>query len=228
MVSSDGKSRWSTLAAIAAVIVGGRFLSRPLFGYIAAAKLREIFTAAALLLVIGIALLMTLVGLSPAWVHSWRAWCWPAASFGTSWKAISTLSKACCWACSSSPLAQGIDFSLLHEQFALIMRTDDWLDGAQGTGAVCLVAGLQRPRWRCLAVRHGAGPGRRVRLCAAWRSRSKTPPSAVNWPPSCCWWWHCRCCSPPVLFILLDKMILPRHERRQDTRCGHHRRRQAP
>ncbi|MEE2566172.1 cation:proton antiporter domain-containing protein [Hyphobacterium marinum] len=54
------------LAAIAAVVLGGHFLSRPLFGFIARSKLREMFTATALFLVIAIALLMTLVGLSPA------------------------------------------------------------------------------------------------------------------------------------------------------------------
>lgn len=55
-----------TLLAVAAVVVGGHYLSRPLFRFIAATQLREVFTAAALLLVIGIALLMTAVGLSPA------------------------------------------------------------------------------------------------------------------------------------------------------------------
>jgi len=54
------------IAAIALVIVGGHFLSRPLFRFLAAAHLREIFTAGALLLVIATALLMTLCGLSPA------------------------------------------------------------------------------------------------------------------------------------------------------------------
>ena len=39
---------------------------RPIFRFIAQTHLREIFTAAALLLVIGIALLMAQVGLSPA------------------------------------------------------------------------------------------------------------------------------------------------------------------
>lgn len=66
----DGLAGWQvtlvTIAAIAIVVVGGHFLSRPLFRFIATAKLREVFTAAALLLVIGIAILMTLVGLSPA------------------------------------------------------------------------------------------------------------------------------------------------------------------
>jgi monovalent cation:proton antiporter-2 (CPA2) family protein len=53
-------------ALIAAIIVGGRLLMAPIFRFIAATRLREIFTAAALLLVIGIALAMQSVGLSPA------------------------------------------------------------------------------------------------------------------------------------------------------------------
>jgi len=55
-----------TLAAVAAVIAGGMYLTRPLFRFIHMAKLREIQTATALLIVIAIALLMTMVGLSPA------------------------------------------------------------------------------------------------------------------------------------------------------------------
>jgi len=55
-----------TLGAIALVIVGGSVATRPIFRFIAMAQLREIFVAAALLWVIAIALLMTLVGLSPA------------------------------------------------------------------------------------------------------------------------------------------------------------------
>ncbi len=55
-----------TLAAIAAVIFGGSRLTAPVFRFISVARLRELFTATALALVIGIALLMSLVGLSPA------------------------------------------------------------------------------------------------------------------------------------------------------------------
>ena len=54
------------IAAIAAIMVGGRYLIRPMFRFIAQSRLREVFTAAALMLVIGIALLMTSIGLSPA------------------------------------------------------------------------------------------------------------------------------------------------------------------
>ncbi|HWM43600.1 MAG TPA: monovalent cation:proton antiporter-2 (CPA2) family protein, partial [Burkholderiales bacterium] len=51
---------------IAALIIGGRLLLRPALRIIAQTRLREVFVAAALLLVIGIALLMEAVGLSMA------------------------------------------------------------------------------------------------------------------------------------------------------------------
>lgn len=66
----EGMPGWSiamiTLGAIATVVIGGHYLSRPLFRFVAKAELREVFTATGLLIVISIALLMTLVGLSPA------------------------------------------------------------------------------------------------------------------------------------------------------------------
>ncbi len=54
------------LASIAFIILVGHFLGRPLFRYISSAGLMEISTAATLLLVVSTALLMTVVGLSPA------------------------------------------------------------------------------------------------------------------------------------------------------------------
>jgi glutathione-regulated potassium-efflux system ancillary protein KefC len=54
------------VAVIVSIVVGGPVLLRPLFRWIAASKTREIFTAASLLLVVGIAALMQWVGLSMA------------------------------------------------------------------------------------------------------------------------------------------------------------------
>ena len=54
------------IAVIASIILGGRLLMRPLFRWIARSNTPEIFTAASLLLVVGIAGLMQLVGLSMA------------------------------------------------------------------------------------------------------------------------------------------------------------------
>ena len=55
-----------TLGAVAAVILAGTFLTRPVFRYIHHARLREMYTALALLMVVSIAVLMQMVGLSPA------------------------------------------------------------------------------------------------------------------------------------------------------------------
>ena len=54
------------VAAIAGVVVIGRYLTRPALRLIAGTRLRELFTAFGLLLVIGIAELMSLAGLSMA------------------------------------------------------------------------------------------------------------------------------------------------------------------
>ena len=67
---SGGLHGWlhavAVLAAVAAIVAVGRYLTGPVFRFIAAARLREIFTATALLLVIAVTALMTLVGVSPA------------------------------------------------------------------------------------------------------------------------------------------------------------------
>ncbi|MFZ7155869.1 monovalent cation:proton antiporter-2 (CPA2) family protein [Avibacterium avium] len=55
-----------TFSVIGSIIFGGYFLARPIFRYIAASRTREIFTAFALALVIGIAAMMSAIGLSPA------------------------------------------------------------------------------------------------------------------------------------------------------------------
>ncbi len=55
-----------TIGAIAGIIITGVFFTRPVFRYIHSAKLREMYTALALLIVVGISFTMMLVGLSPA------------------------------------------------------------------------------------------------------------------------------------------------------------------
>ncbi|WP_170414628.1 cation:proton antiporter domain-containing protein [Ruegeria arenilitoris] len=55
-----------TLGSIILVIVGGAYLTGPVFRYVESAKLPELFTAMALTLVVGVAVLMMAVGLTPA------------------------------------------------------------------------------------------------------------------------------------------------------------------
>ena len=53
-----------TVGVILAVVVGGRYLLRPVFRFVAKADSVEVFTATALLVVMGVALLMELAGVS--------------------------------------------------------------------------------------------------------------------------------------------------------------------
>ena len=54
------------LFIVIAIVIIGKFLTRPVFSFIANTKLREIFIAFALFIIVGITLSMQLVGLSPA------------------------------------------------------------------------------------------------------------------------------------------------------------------
>ncbi len=66
----DSLPNWAatglTLAIVAAIILGGHFLTRPIFRFVHASRLPEMSTFISLLVVLGIAFLMMLVGLSPA------------------------------------------------------------------------------------------------------------------------------------------------------------------
>jgi len=66
----DGLHGWQvalvSFATIVIVVVGGHFLTDPIFRFVSRTRLRELFVSTALMLVLAIALLMTMVGLSPA------------------------------------------------------------------------------------------------------------------------------------------------------------------
>ena len=66
----EGLAGWQTalvtLAAIVFVCLAGLYLTGPIFRFVSRARLRELFVSAALMMVLGIALLMTMVGVSPA------------------------------------------------------------------------------------------------------------------------------------------------------------------
>jgi monovalent cation:proton antiporter-2 (CPA2) family protein len=68
--TASQQGRWLdallVLGVVTGIVAGGRFLTRPVFRWIAASRSTEMFVATALLLVVGITLAMQLVGLSPA------------------------------------------------------------------------------------------------------------------------------------------------------------------
>ncbi|NGQ89869.1 potassium transporter [Rhodobacter sp. HX-7-19] len=70
MTLVDQLPNWATtlltLAIVGGIVLAGHFLSRPVFRFVHAARLPEMSTFISLLIVLGIAFLMMLVGLSPA------------------------------------------------------------------------------------------------------------------------------------------------------------------
>lgn len=66
----DGLPGWQvalvSFATIVTVVAGGHYLTDPIFRFVSRTRLRELFVSTALMLVLAIALLMTMVGLSPA------------------------------------------------------------------------------------------------------------------------------------------------------------------
>ncbi|WNO09413.1 monovalent cation:proton antiporter-2 (CPA2) family protein [Teredinibacter sp. KSP-S5-2] len=55
-----------TVATVAFIVVGGKYIAAPIFRFVASSRLREVFTALSLLIVVAIEALMKTVGLSPA------------------------------------------------------------------------------------------------------------------------------------------------------------------
>ncbi len=70
LAGAGGEGDWldtlKNIALIVGLLIGSHFLLRPLFRYVVMSGVRELFTVAALLLVIGIALFMQTLGLSMA------------------------------------------------------------------------------------------------------------------------------------------------------------------
>ena len=68
--AQSGRPEWLSavliLGAVVAIVLAGRYLTRPVFHYIAKTGSREIFIAATLLVIVGVTLSMHAVGLSPA------------------------------------------------------------------------------------------------------------------------------------------------------------------
>ncbi|SHF58065.1 Kef-type potassium/proton antiporter, CPA2 family [Loktanella atrilutea] len=110
-----------TLAAIAAVVIAGRTLTGPVFRFIAKADLRELFVAAALMMVVGIALLMSLVGLSPALGTFIAGVVLAGSDYRHELESDIDPFRGLLLGLFFMSVGAGIDFALLFDQFALIL-----------------------------------------------------------------------------------------------------------
>lgn len=107
--------------AIAFIVVGGHFLATPVFRYITSLNLRDIVTVFSLALVIGIALLMSLIGLSPALGTFLAGLVLANSEFRHELESQIEPFKGLLLGVFFITVGAGIDFRLLSDQFGLIL-----------------------------------------------------------------------------------------------------------
>jgi glutathione-regulated potassium-efflux system ancillary protein KefC len=118
---------WTGLAtasiAVVATLTVGHFLARPVFRHIARTRLREVFTAFALMLVLGVAL-----GLRALRARRWRWAPFLAGvlladpSTATRSRRRSSPSRACCCALFFISVGMSVDFGCCHDASAAHRR----------------------------------------------------------------------------------------------------------
>ena len=121
----EGKPGWIVtlvvLGSVGGIIGAGHFLTRPMFKFLAMAKLPEIFTAAALLLVVAIALLMSLVGLSPALGTFLAGVVLANSEYRHELEADIAPFKGLLLGLFFITVGAGIDFTILFDQFFVVL-----------------------------------------------------------------------------------------------------------
>ena len=141
----DGYPAWLrviiTLSAIAAVVLVGQYLTRPVFRFIAKARLRDLFTAAALLIVVSIAVLMELVGLSAALGTFIAGVVLATSEYRHELEADIAPFKGLLLGLFFITVGAGIDLGLLSEDFLVIIGLTLGVIAVKGA-VLYLVAGL--------------------------------------------------------------------------------------
>ncbi|NOI67958.1 monovalent cation:proton antiporter-2 (CPA2) family protein [Vibrio sp. 99-8-1] len=204
-------------ASIALVVVGGHFLSRPLFRFVASSGLREIFTATALMLVIGIAALMSLVGLSPALGTFLAGVVLANSEFRHELESNIDPFKGLLLGLFFITVGAGINFSILFSQFFVIIGLT--LAVMLLKGAVLFLLALifrikGSDRWLFALSLAQAGEFGFVLLSFSMQNHAL--PAEIAQTLSLV--VALSMFFTPGLFILFDKMILPRYQQESNDR----------
>ncbi|GLR73777.1 monovalent cation:proton antiporter-2 (CPA2) family protein [Aliivibrio sifiae] len=205
------------LASIAIVVVGGHYLSRPLFRFVASSGLREIFTATALMLVIGIAALMSLVGLSPALGTFLAGVVLANSEFRHELESNIDPFKGLLLGLFFITVGAGIDFGILFDDFFTIIGLT--LGVMALKAAILYVLALifkikNSNRWLFTLSLAQAGEFGFVLL--SFTVQSHVLPPEIAQPLSLV--VALSMFLTPGLFILFDKVILPRFEQKSNDR----------
>lgn len=204
-------------ASIALVVVGGHFLSRPLFRFVASSGLREIFTATALMLVIGIAALMSLVGLSPALGTFLAGVVLANSEFRHELESNIDPFKGLLLGLFFITVGAGINFDVLFNDFGLIigLTLGVMLLKAAVLFALALIFKIKNSdRWLFTLSLAQAGEFGFVLL--SFSAQNHVLPSDIVQTLSLV--VALSMFLTPGLFILFDKVILPRYEQKSNDR----------
>ncbi len=121
----DGLAGWQrgaiTLLAIVGIVLAGKYLVQPIFRFIARTRLREMFTAFALFLVVGISVLMAVIGLSAALGTFIAGVVLANSEYRHELESNIEPFKGLLLGLFFITVGAGIDFSLLEEQLGLIL-----------------------------------------------------------------------------------------------------------
>tara|TARA_B100001059_G_scaffold59045_1_gene54360 strand:- start:709 stop:2634 length:1926 start_codon:yes stop_codon:yes gene_type:complete len=204
-------------ASIAIVVVGGHFLSRPLFRFVASSGLREIFTATALMLVIGIAALMSLVGLSPALGTFLAGVVLANSEFRHELESNIEPFKGLLLGLFFITVGAGIDFGVLFNDFALIIGLTIGVMALKALVlfTLALIFKIKNSdRWLFTLSLAQAGEFGFVLL--SFSAQNHVLPADLVQTLSLV--VALSMFLTPGLFILFDKVILPRYEQKSNDR----------
>jgi len=210
----DGLSGWQTalvtVGAVAFVLFVGSYLTRPLFRFVASARLRELFTATALMMVIGIALLMTLVGLSPALGTFLAGVVLANSEYRHELESDIEPFKGLLLGLFFITVGAGINFALLFDNLSLILMLTIGLMALKAgvlviAGVVFKIKGLDR--WLMALGLAQAGEFGFV-LLSFTVANSVIPPTIADQLMLVV---ALSMLLTPLLFIIFDKVIAPRY-----------------
>ncbi len=204
-------------ASIAIVVVGGHYLSRPLFRFVASSGLREIFTATALMLVIGIAALMSLVGLSPALGTFLAGVVLANSEFRHELESNIDPFKGLLLGLFFITVGAGIDFGVLFNDFALIIGLTIGVMALKALVlfTLALIFKIKNSdRWLFTLSLAQAGEFGFVLL--SFSAQNHVLPADLVQTLSLV--VALSMFLTPGLFILFDKVILPRYEQKSNDR----------
>ena len=178
----------AVFAAVASIVLAGRFLMRPLFRFVAETGIREVFVGLALLIVVGITLLMQLVGLSAALGTFLAGVVLAESEYRHELEMDLDPFKGLLLAVFFIAVGAGIDFGLLLDQPLIVLGLVVGFVAVKLAVLLLLARLFRHERARLVALLFRPGSGRRVRLRADFL-RGGTGPSRSGAVMPCWWPW---------------------------------------